>query len=993
MPILDPSDCNDVTLHIPGCTQPHGLLFLVDPVQFTIQQLSANIKDWLGRPAEPLVGRSLSEVLGDSQCQKIAQYLEHPNSEVFNPFDVTITHADGASIRTQGTVQRVKTDLLLELEPKPSNLQFDCNGFQFYHQLKQAIATVRHSTNLSELTQHTVEEVRRITQFDRVMIYQFEADQSGVVIAESKRDDLDSYLGLHYPASDIPQQARQFYYDHWTRCIPDVNYEAVPLVPNTHPKTGEPLDLSLSTLRSVFSGHLEYLRNMGVRASFSISLINERRLWGLIVCHHDTPKLVDYETRKACEFLGQFLSIEFVHQQERDARLAQHKIQDIQSAFQRSLPATPEAAAAILYNHEQSLLDLVNASGAAIALDNQLYCIGQTPSTEAIQKLIHWLSSCQEELFYTDTLSRWYPDATAYPDLSCGLLSVAIVLKQTSYRIIWFRPEQWQTVNWAGNPHDKTYRFDDQGIARLSPRGSFELWKETVRDRSLPWKPVEIESARQLRTTLMVAALEFSHMAVQKAAEQARLASLAKSQFLAKMSHELRTPLNAILGFTQVMSSDRSLSQEHQEHLGIIGRSGEHLLELINDVLEMSKIEAGQIDLHETPFDLHAMLGSIREMFILKAASKGIELSIVQRPDVPKMVHGDPGKIRQILINLIGNAIKFTERGCVSLDVVRLPAIPSARDDNKPMVWLEFRVQDTGSGIATDDLATVFDAFVQVDRKRQFIEGSGLGLAISRQFARLMNGDIVATSIEEQGSTFVCTVQLQLLDHLIPTPVHVSNPIIGLKPGQPNYRILVAEDVPENRMLLTHLLRSVGFEVYEATNGQEAIAQWQKHSPHIILMDLQMPEMDGLAATQAIRTSSGEPAIPIIIAVTANAFDEDRVASLNGGCNDFMSKPFQTSQLFELIHQYLGVDYIYADNASLTSSYSSSMMSVPVRTQDLMVMPQEWRQQLRDAALVINEERLCQLLDEIPHHHSDLAIALRHLIDNFQLETIVNLTS
>lgn len=302
-------------------------------------------------------------------------------------------------------------------------------------------------------------------------------------------------------------------------------------------------------------------------------------------------------------------------------------------------------------------------------------------------------------------------------------------------------------------------------------------------------------------------------------------------------------------------------------------------------------------------------------------------------------------------------------------------------------------MQDTGSGIAAADLPNIFDAFVQADYKRQFIEGSGLGLAISRQFARLMAGDIVATSVEGQGSTFVCTVQIQPLEAAVSAPPHPLNSVIGLKLEQPTYRILVAEDVLENRRLLMHFLQAVGFEVLEATNGKEAIAQWQQHSPDVILMDLQMPQMDGLSATRAIRKLSGTKTSPIIIAVTASAFDDDRTASLEAGCNDFMSKPFQASLLFELIHQHLGVDYDYADSINLGYSAPVAVQPKPVTSQDLMVMDREWRQQLHDAALVINEENLYSLLDEIPDHYSDLAIALRYLVDNFQLEAIVNLTS
>ncbi|MEH1853969.1 MAG: ATP-binding protein [Nostoc sp.] len=989
--------CSDESVYAPGYIQPHGMLLVLQEPQLTILQISENVEQFFGISAEALLGQPLQRLFSRPQVQRLAGYLAEDNLELCNPFELKtrrVAQTDGQreSQTFTGVMYRIVDGLIMELEPVRSLKSI--SSIQFYHRLQGAIANFRNATSLTNLAQTLAREVKAMIGFDRVMIYRFQADDSGVVIAEEKQSHLESYLGLHYLAIDIPAPARKLFCRKWVRFIPDINYIPVFLIPANHPLTDTPLDLSDSVLRGVSHFHIEYLQNMGVAGSMSISLLNDKRLWGLITCHHYSPKLVDYETRKACEFLGQFASIELVHQQERELDVYRTQVKGIQDELQQTLLQESNFIEQVLIRNTSQLLSLVHAQGAAILLDGHLTLVGQTPSATQVQKLVTWLVQRKgEQVFATDFLSHLYPEAKAFKDQASGILAISILFnhaKQKSYHIIWFRPEQIQTVNWAGNPQD-TITINEIGEMQLSPRKSFAMWKETVRETSLPWEVAEVEAATEMRNTLMLAVLEFSQIALEQAAEQAAIANRAKSQFLAKMSHELRTPLNAILGFTQLMNRSEKIPSEFQEDLGIISRSGKHLLTLINDVLEMSKIEAGQLHLTENSFDLHQLIHSITDMVALQALEKKIDLIAQQHPSVPRYVYGDESKLRQIILNLLSNAIKFTTTGSVTM---RLQALNGrvdsiSTDDSKPIITLHLEVEDTGCGIAQSDIEAVFQAFTQTESGRQ-AKGTGLGLSISRQFARLMGGDITARSILNHQSTFICEVLLTLVNSVDVIVPETTGAVIGLEPGQPSYRILVAEDVKENRLLLVRLLELVGFEVCAVENGKEAIALWSEWHPHLILMDIQMPVMDGYESTQQIRGMEGGKDV-VIIAVTAYAFEEDYTTSIQAGCNDHITKPFIETILFDKIAHYLGVRYRYREEV-LPELDQQTLLHKSLTAKDLQVMSPEWIIQTHQAALDLNDAKLYNLIVQIPNQEQVLANALKYLVDNFEFEAIATLT-
>lgn len=521
-------------------------------------------------------------------------------------------------------------------------------------------------------------------------------------------------------------------------------------------------------------------------------------------------------------------------------------------------------------------------------------------------------------------------------------------------------------------------------VLLMSLVGSFVMkYQVNARTRELKLINQEMEQRIDERTlalqetnTKLRAVLE--DLAVAK--ERAETANRAKSLFLANMSHEIRTPLNAVLGFSQIVLHDPNLSPENRHNLHAVNRSGEHLLTLINDVLDMAKIEAGRMVLEQTPFDLPGLFADVTDMFTPRATARNLQLIHEVHPDLPGTVLGDAGKLRQIIINLLGNAIKFTEQGGVSLR-----ARTTEREGHS---WLEVEVEDSGPGIGPADLQRVFDAFEQSEIGRKSQSGTGLGLTISRQYARFMGGDLTVTSAPGHGACFHLTLPLVAAPPASVSPA-VAPPrrMIRLKPGQQPWRVLVVDDRDTNREILVKMLAPLGFIMIEAEDGQAGVEAFAAEAPHLVLMDVVMPVMDGREATRRIRALPEGREVPII-AVSASVFEEQLREIIEVGASDFLRKPLREEELLAKVARFLPAEFEYEGDDTGVTGVAEEPMSAAALAEGLALLPAVARAALLDAARQLDKGRLMAVLKSLDGLAPAVAGRLRVHAESYRFDLI-----
>ncbi|WNG50443.1 GAF domain-containing protein [Archangium minus] len=732
--VVDLTNCAREPIHIPGSIQPHGVLFTLHEPSLTVAQVSANTADVLGIEPEPLLGRPLDGLLDEGALGLLAEALRSERPQENNPFPVTV----GARA-FDGIVHRHLGATFLELEPV-RNVEEE-GAWPLQRLLQRAISRLQAAKSLRELCDTATTEVRRLTGFERVTVYRFDAEDNGEVLSEDKLEGLDAYLGLHYPSSDIPQQARRLYVLNWLRIIPDRDYRPAPILPNLRPDTQQPLDLSFSVLRSVSPIHVEYMRNLGLRASMSISLVHGERLWGLISCgNHSSPRYLPYALRAACELIGRITSQLIGVMEEFEKLELRKKLRGHQERLVGAMRAEEEEALAGLVKPPGDLLALAGASGAAVFSEGRCWTVGRVPSGEAMTGLVAWLrETVKEGLFHTKALSGLYPPAEAFKDVASGLLAVSLPKPVPDY-VLWFRPEIIQTVNWGGDPTKPVEREGQE--LRLHPRRSFELWKEVVRSTSLPWTPTELEAAADLRRYAIEVDLGHQVIREQKAVQ-------ARDDLVAVVSHDLKNPLGIIhlqVGFIlRALPLDREGPWRRiQNSADRIQRATERMNNLIRDLLDLAKIEAGRFAVEPMPEELESLLEECLEIFKPLAEQK--RLSITQKASHPEArVLADRERLFQVLSNLIGNAIKFTpEGGSIQL---------TGETEGKVV---RFAVKDTGTGIPEEQLPNLFNRYWQAKERAR--EGTGLGLYIAKGIIEAHGGKLWVESQVGSGSTFFFTL-------------------------------------------------------------------------------------------------------------------------------------------------------------------------------------------------------------------------------------------
>jgi CheY-like chemotaxis protein len=485
------------------------------------------------------------------------------------------------------------------------------------------------------------------------------------------------------------------------------------------------------------------------------------------------------------------------------------------------------------------------------------------------------------------------------------------------------------------------------------------------------------------------------------ARDQAEVANRAKSTFLANMSHELRTPLNSILGIAQLMERDAGFPPQHRDTLKILSHSGTHLLELINDLLEISKIEAGKMVPVITSFDLPSLLGDLEEMTRLRADQKGLKLLFEYESHLPQYIETDVRKLRQILVNLLGNAIKYTEKGRVTLRVAfkkGLHTTPEAMPLS--LGRLEFEIEDTGIGMAPEDMQRIFDPFVQLDQSLIAMDGTGLGLTLTRMFVEVLGGEITLRSRVGKGSTFVFGIAVKRAEGATIHTHKADRQVIGLMPGHAPYRLLVVDDSVENRFILRRLLEQSGFSVLEAASGQEAVDLYKSGQPDLIWMDLRMPAMDGNEAARRIREAEsgrrnkeGKEMHTPIIALTAGVMEEERPPSHSDVFDGWVYKPFRETEVFEQLEKHLGVQFVYQPSVGSAGDGSALRDKSALTPADLATLPADWLKEFFQALKKGRTAPLFHMIDQIRPEHATLAQSLAELVHIYRFDKLIAVTA
>ncbi|AYG06469.1 GAF domain-containing protein [Pseudomonas fluorescens] len=728
------ANCADEPIRFPGAIQPHGALLTLREPDLQIVQVSANVASLFNHPPETLLGQPLDTLLGADNARTVQQIASQ-----LNFIDAPALHVTLNGNEFEGLLHRHQGVLVLEFEPRYEHFQpKSVNGRA--SNLGKMLQRLQSAKTLQALYEISVSEIQAMTGYDRVLIYRFEEEGHGQVIAEASAPSMELFNGLFFPASDIPEQARELYRTNWLRIIPNADYEPVPLLPKLHPDTGQPLDLSFATLRSVSPIHCQYMKNMGVLSSMSISLMKGDKLWGLISCGNREPLHVPNDLRTTCQTIGQVLSLQISAMEALDiSRQREEKVETLDTLNQ-AMSASADTVFDGLAQCPQVLMDLVLAGGVAIIEGQQLHRYGNCPEPAQIRALHKWLQDTGQPVFASHHLSAVYPPAADYQPVASGVLAMSLP-KPVDNGVLWFRPEVKENIQWSGDPQKPLALEKSDAGLRLRPRTSFEIWKVEMAGISTKWSSGDRFAANDLRRS----ALE-NDLARQVLREQQ--AVRARDELVAVVSHDLRNPMTVISMLCGMMQKAFSSDGAHTSRrissaIDTMQQAAARMNVLLEDLLDTSKIEAGRYTVKTVPLDVSQILEEAYALLAPLAQEKGVDLSFNAEPGL--QINADPERLFQVLSNLIGNAIKFTPRqGKIGI---------SAMSNGEEIV---FAVRDSGEGIAPDQLPHVFDRYWTLTENNP--TGSGLGLYITQGIVKAHGGRIEAESELGRGSEFRFTV-------------------------------------------------------------------------------------------------------------------------------------------------------------------------------------------------------------------------------------------
>ena len=747
--IGDDATCNREPIHLSSAIQPHGVLLVVRTEGRVVLQASRNAAAAIGS-GEPLQGRPMRDFVDPA----FANIIERLDVEaVESPTYVGLIRSrDGAGWSV--LVHRNPGDptaLIVELEPASGS---DSVSFRLLPPLiRSSTGRLSAAGSVEEAWRMAAEEVARLNRYNRVMIYRFEPDWSGQVVAECKADDLESWMSLRYPASDIPAQARAMYVHSRIRLVSDIHYTPVPIEPATNPYTGKPVDLTFATLRSVSPIHLEYLKNMGIGASMSVSIVRDGALWGMILCHHRTPRPLSFEVLAACEVVAEVLALQMPAKERARATEQMQRARMINPRLLEKM-ATATDFVSGLVDAPDDLLALAHATGAAVVMRGRVRTVGVTPNESEISAIVDWLSETQSlDLFSSDQLSKVYPPALNFKASACGLLAATISRVEHSY-LLWFRPEVFRTLNWAGDPK-KPSEFTAAGMV-VRPRANFEVWKQTLRAHSEAWEQADFDAVGELRGSVVGIVLRQAEARAKLAADLQQ-SNKELEAFSYSVSHDLRAPFRHILGFSDLLQKrNEKLDETSKRYVRTIADSAKFAGTLVDGLLSFSQM--GRASLRIVYVDMNLLVADVwREVVAAESGEHAVQWTAGDLPSV----YGDLLMLRLALRNLLANAVKYSaKRGQPVIEIGAQPSESnrkSAGAENANQKYATFFVRDNGVGFDPAFVDKLFGVFQRLHRTEDF-EGTGIGLANVKRIIERHGGRVWAESEVDHGATFFFTL-------------------------------------------------------------------------------------------------------------------------------------------------------------------------------------------------------------------------------------------
>lgn len=736
--------CSREPIHIPGAIQPHGLLVVARAGDRQVTQVTENLPAFVPIPPGKLLGSEIEHLFVPEDREKLIRVFSL--DDFVDEVPLKLRLADAATTLADVNLHRQSELVLTEIEPV--NPEDAGQSERFQNRVRMMVGHLQAAPDLAALCQRAAEHVRSVTGFDRVMVYRFDADWNGRVVGESlARSDVDSYADLHFPASDIPAQARELYRRNWLRLIVNSSYTPAKLVPILNPLTETPLDLSECALRSVSPIHLEYLRNMKVGASMSVSLIRDGQLWGLIACHHAEPRHLSSALRGACELIGQVSSAQIAAKEEAERLAAILAAKSVQAQFFEVL-AKEDRFVEALKKYTPRLLEMTGSSGAALCVAKECSLLGETPTEQETIALWHWLrENMTDPILATDHLAGVYPPAAAFTEKASGLLAISLTQLNDNF-VLWFRPEVISTVTWAGNP-EKAVEEDAQ---RLSPRKSFAAWKQTVRAHSRAWSEIERSAGEELRSAINASIFRRADQLLRLNAElEKKNTDLNSFAYIA--AHDLREPVRGVKNFTQFLIEDvhDKIPAESQRQLTTVHSLAGWMNTLLDALAHYS--QNGRMELSPVTVDLNKLASGAIESLSNVIATTKTEVKIA-RP-LPT-ISCDELMVREVFQNLIANAIRYNDQENKVVEIsYRDPE--NERPPGQDPAYI-FTVSDNGIGIRDKDFDRIFRMFRRLHLRGERGDGTGAGLAIVKSVVERHGGKVWVESAVGEGTTFLFTL-------------------------------------------------------------------------------------------------------------------------------------------------------------------------------------------------------------------------------------------